>query len=234
MHGGSTGVTRTEGRARDCSAQTKGSHRAPGSRRLLISECEWKRGEWRLSTDRQRADELVAKKVLERSLSGMTEIACGSKEFAPFPVSPKGKPGRVGSPHAGRHAARQERALGTHRCRRLPPKRAAAPLGIPCECAGAGVGPVRNNRHVYGSKSARKSADAGGSITPKLETALVAKKEKPPRRLDLTVPSHGSHAWVAMQVEPKFLRLFREVAVGDRIDGCNKSPTGGVNARAIM
>jgi hypothetical protein len=34
-------------------------------------------------------------------------------------------------------------------------------------------------------------ADAGGSITPKLETALVAKKEKPRRRLDLTVPSHG-------------------------------------------
>jgi hypothetical protein len=64
--------------------------------------------------------------------------------------------------------------------------------------------------------------------------ACCKKKEKPPRRLDLTVPSHGSHAWVAMQVQTKFLRLFREVAVGDRIDGCNKSPTGCVNARAIM
>lgn len=100
----------------------------------------------------------------------MTEIACGTKEFAPFPVSPKGKPGRVGSPH----------------------KRAAAPLGVPCECAGAEVGPVRNNRMFTEAKRPKIVADAGGWITPKLETALVAKKEKPPRRLNLTVPSHGS------------------------------------------
>jgi hypothetical protein len=117
--------------ADDCSFQSANGSEASGGCRPIGNE----------------ADELVAKKVLERSLSGMTEIALRQqRNLPPFPVSPKGKPGRVGSPHAGRHAARQERALGTHRCRRLPPKRAAAPLEIPCECAGAGVGPVRNNR----------------------------------------------------------------------------------------
>jgi hypothetical protein len=38
------------------------------------------------------------------------------------------------------------------------------------------------------------------------------------RRLDC--PSRQSHGWVAMEVETKFLRLFKPVAIGDRIDGC--------------
>jgi hypothetical protein len=36
-----------------------------------------------------------------------------------------------------------------------------------------------------------------------------------------------SHAWVAMQVETKFLRLFREVAIGDRINGWGVCWIGG-------
>jgi hypothetical protein len=38
-------------------------------------------------------------------------IACGSKESGPFPVSPKGKPGRDGSPHAAKTAAPPARGL---------------------------------------------------------------------------------------------------------------------------
>jgi hypothetical protein len=96
-------------------------------------------------------------------------------------------------------------------------------------------GGLSGTTHVYGSKTAenrRRTLEDRLHQNSKLR--LLQKKEKPARRLDLTVPSHGSHAWVAMQVQTKFLRLFREVAVGDRIDGCNKSPTGCVNARAIM
>jgi hypothetical protein len=37
------------------------------------------------------------------------------------------------------------------------------------------------------------------------------------RRLDC--PSRQSHGWVAMEVETKFLRLFKPVAISDRIDG---------------
>ena len=131
MHGGSTGVTRTEGRARDCSTQTKGSHRAPGSRRLLISECEWKRGEWRLSTDRQRADELVAKKVLERSLSGMTEIACGSKEFAPLSRFPQGQAGAGGFPPRREARCAPRKSAWHASMPPAPPQEGCRPLGDP-------------------------------------------------------------------------------------------------------
>jgi hypothetical protein len=62
---------------------------------------------------------------------------------------------------------------------------------------------------------------------------LVAQKnmEKPPRRLDLTVPSHGSHGrvWtrVAMHVQTKFLRLCEPVSLGDRIDNWRVCWLGG-------
>jgi hypothetical protein len=36
-----------------------------------------------------------------------------------------------------------------------------------------------------------------------------------------------SHAWVAMQIETKFLRLFREATIGDRIDGWRVCWIGG-------
>ena len=59
-------------------------------------------------------------------------------EFATFPVSPSGgKPGREGSPHAGRHAARQHKTLARI-MRAAPPTRgAAAPLFIPRRLLGA-------------------------------------------------------------------------------------------------
>ena len=47
-----------------------------------------------------------------------------------------------------------------------------------------------------------------------------------PHRLALTGQPR-SHAWVAMQVETKFLRLFREVAIGDRINGWRVCWIGG-------
>jgi hypothetical protein len=144
----------------------------------------------------------------------------------PFPFPPRASRGGWGSPHAGRHAARQEKALGTHRCRRLPPKRAAAPLGIPCECAGAEVCPEQP--HVYGSKTAENRRRRWRiDYTKTRNCACCKKKEKPPRRLDLTVPSHGSHAWVAMRVQTKSLRLFREVAIGYHIDGWRVCWIGG-------
>jgi hypothetical protein len=35
----------------------------------------------------------------------------------------------------------------------------------------------------------------------------------------LDCPARQSHAWVAMEVETKFLRLFNPAALGDHIDG---------------
>ena len=53
-----------------------------------------------------------------------TKQACGSKEWnwAPFPFSPRGKPGWAGSPHAANHAAPPTRG-------RLPP--CASPARFP-------------------------------------------------------------------------------------------------------
>ena len=69
-------------------------------------------------------------------------------------------------------------------------------------------------RHRRSTQRRYHGKQIGPKIGPTLEDRLhqnsklrlLQKKEKPPRRLDLTVPSHGSHAWVAMQVETKFLR----------------------------
>ena len=44
-----------------------------------------------------------------------------------------------------------------------------------------------------------------------------------------------SHAWVAMQVQTKFLRLFGEAAIGDRIDGWRVCWIGGwVKCRVLF
>jgi hypothetical protein len=119
---------------------------------------------------------------------------------SPFPVSPKGKPGRGRFPPRREHAERQQKALGTHRCRRLPPQEGCRPL----------VHPLR--------------ARWRRPCSPKKNM------EKPPRRLDLTVPSHGSHGWVwtrAMHVQIKFLRLCKPVSLGDLIEDWRVCWIGG-------
>ena len=66
--------------------------------------------------------------------ASVPEIACGSKEFnPPFPFPPGASRGGVGSPHAGEHAARQQKQLARIDAAGSPHKRAAAPLCIPCE-----------------------------------------------------------------------------------------------------
>ena len=56
----------------------------------------------------------------------------------------------------------------------------------------------------------------------------------------LDYPARQSHAWVTIEVETKFLRLFHPVAIGARIDGwrvaglavgTNVGCAGGVGSR---
>ena len=72
--------------------------------------------------------------------------AAARKWNAPFPVSPcGGKPGRAGSPHAGQHASRQQKALAGI-VRRLPPQEGCRPLVNPLRASYAGLGNVRDSR----------------------------------------------------------------------------------------
>jgi hypothetical protein len=147
MHGGSTGVTGPKAEpeiaapkqkdhivhraADDCSFQSANGSEASGGCRPIGNE----------------ADELVAKKVLERSLSGMTEIALRQQGICPpFPFPPRASRGGWVPPTPGGTLRAKKERLARIDAAGSPPKRAAAPLEIPCECAGAGVGPVRNNR----------------------------------------------------------------------------------------
>jgi hypothetical protein len=68
---------------------------------------------------------------------------------SPFPVSPRGKPGREGVPPRRKHATSQQKALARIDAAGSPLKRAAAPLWIPCERGGAELGPVRTNRMFW-------------------------------------------------------------------------------------
>src|SRR5215469_16255167 len=52
---------------------------------------------------------------------------------SPFPVSPRGKPGRDGSPHAGSTPRASKKRCHAAMLPAPPTKRAAAPLCIPCE-----------------------------------------------------------------------------------------------------
>ena len=63
----------------------------------------------------------------------MKRIACGARNLiSPFPVSPfGGKPGRAGSPRAGKHAARQPKALARIDAAGSPHKRGCRPLVYP-------------------------------------------------------------------------------------------------------
>ena len=79
--------------------------------------------------------------------ASVPEIACGSKEFnPPFPFPPRASRGGVGSPHAGEHAARQQKQLARIDAAGSPHKRAAAPLCIPCERARDGLSDLHNRR----------------------------------------------------------------------------------------
>jgi hypothetical protein len=147
----------------------------------------------------------------------MTEIACGSKEFAPLSRFPQGQAG------AGRFPPRREARCAP----RKSAWHASMPPAPPASALARGLDRSGTTACLRKQIGPKIGPDAGESITPKLETALVAKKEKPPRRLDLTVPSHGSHAWVARQVQTKFLRLFSEVTISDHIDGWRVCWIGG-------
>jgi hypothetical protein len=55
----------------------------------------------------------------------------------------------------------------------------------------------------------------------------AATAASPPGGHCLDCPARQSHPWVAMEVETKFLRLFKPVALGDRIDGWRVCWVGG-------
>ena len=75
---------------------------------------------------------------------GTIEIACGSEEFnPPFPFPSGASRGGVGSPDAGGTLRGNKKPLARNDAAGSPHKRAAAPLWIPCERAGAAHGPVR-------------------------------------------------------------------------------------------
>ena len=65
-------------------------------------------------------------------LASVLEIACGSEEFdPPFPFPPGASRGGVGSPHAGEHAARQQKELARIDAAGSPHKRGCRPLVHP-------------------------------------------------------------------------------------------------------
>ena len=144
----------------------------------------------------QRGAQLVAKSSWN-VLSGMTEIACGSEEFdPPFPFPPRASRGGVGSPHAGSTLRAKKRRLARIDAAGSPHKRGCRPLVHPLRARWRRAWTNPKQPQVLQKDLGRKSAE----ITQKLDTTLVAKKnkEKPPRRLDLTGPSHGSHGCVWM------------------------------------
>ena len=142
-------------------------------------------GGWRPTE--QRATALIARRP-ETERSGTTEIACGSEELdPPFPFPPRASRGGVGSPHAGSTLRAKKRRLARIDAAGSPHKMAAAPLWIPCERGRAEIARVRNNRTFR-----RKEPMRIRRILLVLRVARRKNNEKPPRRLDLTWPSHGS------------------------------------------
>src|ERR1700719_1787890 len=64
--------------------------------------------------------------------ASVPEIACGSKEFdPPFPFPPGASRGGEGSPHAGEHAARQQKQLARIDAAGSPHQRGCRPLVNP-------------------------------------------------------------------------------------------------------
>jgi hypothetical protein len=142
----------------------------------------------------EQATELVAKSP-EPELSGMTEIACGSEEFhPPFLFPPRASRGGVGSPHAGSTLRANKRRLARIDAAGSPHKRGCCPLVDPLRVRWrrTWTGPNKPNVSLteVGRKIGRRWRIA---YTENSTIRLLQKnKEKPPRRLDLTVPSHGS------------------------------------------
>lgn len=152
MHGGSTGVTGPKAEpeiaapkqkdhivhraADDCSFQSANGSEASGGCRPTGNE----------------PDELVAKKVLERSLSGMTEIACGSKEFAPLSRFPQGQAGAGGFPPRREARCAPRKSAWHASMPPAPPQEGCRPLGDPLRVRWRGGWTGPEQPHVYGSK----------------------------------------------------------------------------------
>jgi len=130
MNAGLPGAIRTAGRHRDCSAQTKGSHHAPGSRWLLVRVRMEAR---RVAAVESRATSACTalKEALNRRPE-WTEIACGRKEFdPPFPFPPRASRGGVGSPHAGARCAPTKNAWHASMLPAPPTRGLPPPCGSP-------------------------------------------------------------------------------------------------------
>src|ERR1035438_7182794 len=79
-----------------------------------------------------KAAPLKQRRAIRGPLANVPEIACGSKEFdPPFPFPPGASRGGAGSPHAGEHAARQQKALARIDAAGSPHKRGCRPLVNP-------------------------------------------------------------------------------------------------------
>jgi hypothetical protein len=141
------------------------------------------------------ATELVAQRPRKPERSGMTEIACGSEEFyPPFLFPPRASRGGVGSPHAGSTLRANKKRLARIDAAGSPHKRGCRPLVYPLRARWrrTWTGPNKPNvsQKEVGRKIGRRWRIA---YTENSTLRLLQKnKEKPPRRLDLTVPSHGS------------------------------------------
>jgi hypothetical protein len=127
----------------------------------------------------QRATELVAKSP-EPELSGMTEIACGSEEFCPpFLFPPRASRGGVGSPPRREHAARQQKALGTHRCRRLPPQEGLPPpCGSPASAVAQNLDRSEQTECFAEGSRPKNRPTLENRLHRKLDTTLIAKKQR--------------------------------------------------------
>jgi hypothetical protein len=162
--------------ADDCSFQSANGSEASGGCRPTGNE----------------PDELVAKKVLERSLSGMTEIACGSKEFAPLSRFPQGQAGAGGFPPRREARCAPRKSAWHASMPPAPPQEGCRPLGDPLRVLARGLdrsGTTACLRQQIGPENRPTLEDR---LHQNSKLRLLQKKEKPPRRLDLTVPSHGS------------------------------------------
>jgi hypothetical protein len=126
----------------------------------------------------QLATELVAKNP-DLELSGMTEIACGSKEFhPPFPFPPRASRGGVGSPHAGSTLRANKKRLARIDAAGSPHKRGCRPLVDPLRARWR-IAWTAPKTACFTKGSRPKTADVGESLTQKNSTIrLLPKKQR--------------------------------------------------------
>ena len=136
----------------------------------------------------QLATELLVAKKPEPELSGMDRNSLRQQGISsPFPVSPQGQAGAGGFPPRREHAARQQKALGTHRCRRLPPQ-----AGLPPPCGSPASAVAKNldrpeQTECFAEESRPKNRSTlENRLHRKLDTTLIAKKTKKSRHGVLT------------------------------------------------